>query len=162
MEISRNKERDADPQPQRGARPKETWHRFRLSVTGRNGESQNDNRTELEDEFLPNRGGFMRRNQLPRDSGLPRQRRKIVPLREPSLSSGDHSPPPLSSIMREHTAIMREHTAIMREHTVESPGVVESNPTQCDSAPGSRGGETQGSSGGCQGLSVGEDAIVIA
>ena len=39
----------------------------------------------------------MRRNQLPRDLVMPRQRRKIVPLRESSSSSGDHSLPPLSS-----------------------------------------------------------------
>ena len=97
MERSRNKEREADPQVPRGARPKETRHRSRLSVTGRNGESQYDNRTELDDEFLPKGRGFLRRNQLPRDPVIPRQRRKIVPLRESSSSSDDHPSLPLSS-----------------------------------------------------------------
>ena len=57
VETSRSKEREADPQLQRGARPKETWHRSKLSVTGRNGESQNDNRTDLDDEFMSNGEG---------------------------------------------------------------------------------------------------------
>ena len=119
--ITRGKEDDQGVEQLRGARPKEAWHRSMRSTATRNIESRNlingeyeqsdrdvdrcrrsprktDNRNWLDDEYIPSDKGFIRVNPQPNLHVTPRRRKKIVP-REPSTSSssGDYSPPPLSS-----------------------------------------------------------------
>ena len=69
------------------------WHRSRLLITARNPE----NRDELDDEYVPSDGGFVRVTRQPNLYVTPRRRRRISPPRDSSSSSADYSPPPLSS-----------------------------------------------------------------
>ena len=69
------------------------WHSSRLSTTARNPE----NRDELDDEYVPSDGGFVRVTRQPNLHVTPRRRRRILPPRDSSSSSADYSPPPLFS-----------------------------------------------------------------
>ena len=91
--ASREREGGRDFERLHGARPKETWHRSRLSITAWNLE----NRDELDDEYVPSDGGFVRVTRQPNLHVTPRRRRRISPPRDSSSSSTDYSPPPLSS-----------------------------------------------------------------
>ena len=69
------KVRERNSQTLRGATPKETWYRSRLSTSARNVEDHYDERTELDEEFVPRGGEFIRVSHLPKPQGTPRRRR---------------------------------------------------------------------------------------
>ena len=87
------RKRERNPEPLRGARPKETWHRSKLSTSGRNFEDHYDERTELDDEYIPRGGEFVRVTHLPRPQGTTRRQRKVVTSRDSSSSLEEHAPP---------------------------------------------------------------------
>ena len=94
---SSNREPEKDPQPHRGGRQKVNVASIKVVNFGRNFEDHYDERTELDDEYIPRGGEFVLVNHLPRHQGTLRWHRKIVFSRDSSLNSEDYTPPPLSS-----------------------------------------------------------------
>ena len=82
MNSASTRERERNLQTFREARPKETWHRSRLSMSTGDFEDHYDERTELDDENIPRRGEFVRVSHLPKPQGTPRRQRKVVTPRD--------------------------------------------------------------------------------
>ena len=91
--ASKKREGGRDFERSQGAKSKEMWHRSKLSTTAQNPE----NRDELDDEYVPSDGGFVRVTRQPNLHVTSRRRRRISPPRDSSSSLAYYSSPPLSS-----------------------------------------------------------------
>ena len=96
MQITRENganDRDGSRNTQLPYGIKESWYRSRISIPAPHLESRN----ELDEEYLPRGGGFIRvQSNLQRHSS-PRWRRKIQPPTESSSDSEEPTPPPMLS-----------------------------------------------------------------